>query len=197
MDGNQRRSQYLREWQSPSPTASSGPSPKLRTLIPKILLLNKQIYSETQPILYGGNAFAFEDTTAMHAFLANIGDKNCGTLTDLTIKGWGYTKAHKALNHPAFTMLARAVSLTHLHIDCRIAWGCDPRRIARQLYRDGHHWFEAVGLAKGKSDAAIDIIEVCKTSLQPVGGGYYGVSPKKSSEETLEEFRGELRKLLR
>lgn len=164
-------------------------------LTPNILLLNRAIYAETQPILYAGNTFAVEDTTALHAFLAIIGPKNRATITDLTIRGWGYTKTHKALNHPAFTMLASAVNLTRLNLDCQIAWG-GPCMIAKQLYRDGFHWLEAVGVAKGKFDAAIDIIEIPEVNLN--GFPYGRVNGDNLSlEEKMEQFRGELRKMLR
>lgn len=164
-----------------------------------ILLLNREIYAEAQPILYASNAFAVEDTTALHAFLANIGPKNCATIADVTISGWGYTKAHKALNHPAFTLLANAVNLTRLHIDCRISWS-GPKHAARQLYRDGFHWLEAMGVAKGNFDAAVGIIEIQEIHGDNFNQYYrYGVEPKEkpTEEELLEEFRGELRKLLR
>lgn len=130
----------------------------------------------------------------MHAFLATIGPKNRATVTDITIKGWGYTKAHKALNHPALTMLADAVNLTRLHLDCQLAWG-GPSRVAKQLYRDGFHWLEAMGAAKGRFDAAIDIIDISEANLTCHGYLYIragGLSP----EEKMEEFKAELRKML-
>lgn len=129
----------------------------------------------------------------MHAFLATIGPKNRATLTNLTIKAWGYSRGHKALNHPAFTMLAGAVNLTHLHLDCKIAWG-GPRKVARQLYRDGFHWLEAVGAAKGKFDAAIELLEISESNLSRF------VSVREndlSPNDWVEQFDAELRKLLR
>ena len=173
----------------PTPPPEIPPS----ALVPNILFLNRAIFAETQPVLYAGNTFALEDTTAMHAFLAIIGPKNRATLTDLTIKGWGYTKAHKALNHPAFTLLAGAVNLTRLHLDCQIAWG-GPRRVAKQLYRDTFHWLETVGTAKGKFDAAMDFLEVPDDTLI---GLFRGPLSIESLEEKREEFKAELRKLLR
>lgn len=98
--------------------------------------------SEICAVIYSSNSFIFEDTTALHAFLANISVKNCGTLTNLAVAGWGFSRAHKALNHPAFTLLGSAVNLKRLHIDCRISWG-GPQRVATQFYRDGFHWLEA------------------------------------------------------
>ena len=165
-------------------------------LVPNLLLLNQAIYAETQPILYSGNTFAVEDTMAMHAFLANIGPRNRANITVITLKGWGYSRAHKALNRPALTMLADAVNLRRLNLDCKIAWGLNPKRTAKQVYRDGFHWLEAVGAAKGKFDAGVDIVE-----LAPRNWVY---NPGKECEAILdtildksrEEFNAELRKLL-
>ena len=164
--------------------------PALPALAPNLLLLNKAIYAETHSIIYAGNTFAVEDTTAMHTFLAKIGPKNRANITDLTVKGWGFTKAHKALNHPALTMLVDAVSLERLYIDCQISWITEPKRIAKQLYRDGFHWLEAVGAGKGKFDAGVDMIEIADKHLT------WESQSKKTSDELREEFRAELRRLL-
>ena len=164
-------------------------SDTLPALVPDILLLNKTIYAETQPILYAGNAFTVDDASAMHAFLATIGPKNRATIKDLTINGWGYSRTHKTLNFPAFTLLVGAVNLTRLSLDCVISWG-GPDRKAKQLYRDGFHWLEAVGVKKGKFDAAVDMIEVT--------GDFFLRAQKSGSEqeEMKKEFKAELRKLL-
>lgn len=153
-----------------------------------------------QPILYGGNVFALEDTTALHAFCANIGPKNCATLRELHIKAWGYTKSHKAMNHPAFTILGQAVNLERLYIDCQIHWGA-PTHVAKQIFRDGHHWFEIMGIAKGRVDAAVDILDIGDKNL----GARYQYSDENGrswvksldEENKKKEFQTELRRLLK
>jgi len=190
-----RRHRYDRYHNQPSQQSSSSSTPaKPIALVPSILLLNKEIYAEAQPVLYASNNFVVEDTAALHAFLANIGLKNCATLTDLTIRGWGLTRGHKALNHPALSMLASAVNLQRFHIDCRISWG-GPKYAARQLYRDGHHWLEAMGVAKGRFDAAVEIVEVIDENFEEYRRN--GDQEKPTREEQLETFRSEMRKLLR
>lgn len=119
------------------------------------------------------------------------GTKNCATLTNLEIRGWGYTKAHKAMNFPAFTLLTSAVNLESLCIDCRIHWD-GPKGVARQIYRDGHHYLEAVGAAKGQYDAAIDIID-----FRPANFDTYRRNGQVGAGERFEEYCEELRRLLR
>ena len=128
---------------------------------------------------------------ALHTFLTIIGPKNRATLTNITVKGWGYTKAHKALNYPALTMLADAVNLTNLHFDCNIAWG-GPSKIARQLYRDGFRWLETIGAAKGSADAGIDIITLTDSNLS----SSWMRDPESRHEERMKVFRAELRRML-
>lgn len=163
------------------------------SLTPNILLLNRAIYAETQPILYADNTFSLADTTTMHAFLAMIGHKNRATLTELNLQRWVHIRSLKAFNHAAFSMLADAVNLKCLNLDCEMTWG-QPKNIARQLYIDGFHWLEAVGAAKGKVDAAIDIIVISQGNVdswfEQMHGGL-------GSQERIEEFKAELRKMLR
>ena len=163
--------------------------------MPNILLLDREIYAQTQPILYGGNNFIVEDTMALHAFLSGIGPKNCATMTDLTIKGWGFTKAHKAMNHPALTLLASAINLERLRIDCQIHWG-GPVPVARQFFRDGFHYLEGVGAAKGRFDAAVDIVEVASDSMKTYRWSN-GAPDEPTAEEKMDDFRKELRKMMK
>lgn len=190
--GYYRRGRY--GYSSGSQSSEASANTTLPALVPNILLLNRATYAEAQPILYAGNTFAVEDTMAMHAFLAIIGPKNRATITDLTVRGWGYTKAHKALNHPAFTLLAGAVNLKRLHLDCEISWG-GPKRIAKQLYRDAFHWLEAMGTRKGAFDAAVDIIEMPANYLNhPIYGHMHG--SQQSLGGGVEDLRAELRKMM-
>jgi len=131
--------------------------------------------------------------------IATAGPKNCATLTDLVIKGWGYTKAHKAMNFPAFTMLGSAVNLESLYIDCRIHWD-GPKGVARQIYRDGHHFLEAIGAAKGKYDAAVELLSFDSDNWEVPRYYRYGhpaATKVSTTAGSVEEFQTELRRLLR
>ena len=191
-----RRNRY---WSPPPETATNQDSTRVPALVPNILALSRRVHDEAQPILYGRNVFALDDTSALHAFIANIGPKNCATLKEILINGWGFSRAHKAINHPAFTILGQAVNLKRLHIKCQIHWG-NPTDVARQIYRDGHHWFHTIGIAKGRIDAAVDILDIGDQNL---GARYQWTNNvrewvKSSDEEQkIQQFQAELRKLLK
>ncbi len=135
---------------------------------PNFLLLNREFHAETQPILYGANTFAFEDTKALHAFCATIGPKNCASLRRLVIRSLGYSDASRAMIHPAFTVLASAVNLTRLEMACAIFYHNDGKRVAREFYRYSYHWLEAVGRSKGSPDAAVDIVVLGKQNSRHI-----------------------------
>ena len=86
-------------------------------------------------------------------------------------------------------MLADAVNLSRLNLDDDMMVWSEPRWLARQLYRNGFHWLEAVGAGKGKFDAGVDIIELGGRTLHRSGDAL-------TLEESREEFRAELRRLL-
>ena len=163
--------------------------------MPNILLLNKAIHVETQSILYAGNTFALDNTMALYTFLAIIGPKNRATLTEIIIQGWGEIKAHKPLHSPTLTMLADAVNLTRLDFNCLITWGGPtwggPTKAAKELYRGGFRWLEAIGAAKGSPDAGVDIITVNESNSPRWMQNFAG-----SREEWMKVFGAELRRLL-
>ena len=86
------------------------------------------------------------------------------------------------------------MNLSRLHVNCNFGWG-GPKRVANQFYREAFHWLEARGAAKGRFDAAIELIEISDDNLTAYGYGR-GSGDNPSPEERMEEFRNELRKLL-
>ncbi|KAL8724987.1 MAG: hypothetical protein Q9166_007636 [cf. Caloplaca sp. 2 TL-2023] len=168
------------------------------SFVPNLLALNHQINAETQPILYGANVFAFENTKALHTFCTNIGPRNGAALRELTIKHWGDTKAGKGLNYPAFTSMIHAVNLTRLNLDCEVAWGGRGDKIARQIYGDGHDWLEAVGRSKGQKDAAVDLITVGFQNILSYRADATASEEekRKKMDRLMISFRAELRRLL-
>ena len=164
------------------------------SLVLNIFLLNRAIYAETQPIFYAGNTFYIKDATTLHTFLAHIGPKNRATITELIVESWDTTTVYKTMKHPALTMLVDAVNLTRLRLGCQTLYSDDPKRVAKQLYRDGFHWLEAAGVAKGRFDAAVDVVEIPDWDLNSYL--FPGRERKPTSDELREEFKAELRRLL-
>ncbi|KAI4173983.1 MAG: hypothetical protein LQ346_008306 [Caloplaca aetnensis] len=164
---------------------------------PNFLLLNRQIHAETQPILYGANTFAFEDTKALHAFCATIGPKNCASLRRLVVRSLGYSDASRAMIHPAFTVLASAVNLTRLEMACPIFYRDDGKRVAREFYRYSYHWLEAVGRSKGSVDAAVDLVVLGKQNSAHTDCSCCTEEKRVERVTTIgNDFQSELRGLL-
>ncbi|KAL8657419.1 MAG: hypothetical protein Q9226_001933 [Calogaya cf. arnoldii] len=177
---------------------------KKPSFAPTIIALNREIHTQAQPILYGANAFTFEDPKALLAFCANIGPHNCAHLEEVSLKDWGDTVVRRAICHPAFAMLANAVNLKSLSLECAIRWG-DGLGTARQFFRDGHNWLEAVGMKEGRKDAAVDRARLgMEHSARPLFSENVGEVHNASKEEQVEKldkmtevFRAELIRLLK
>ncbi|CAO1601848.1 hypothetical protein XANCAGTX0491_005484 [Xanthoria calcicola] len=184
-----RRGSYGYMRQNDNPVIHKPP------LVPQLLGLNRQIRGETQPILYGANIFAVEDMKALHTFLANIGPKNCEYLQQISIKQLGHSRTTSSLAYPAFVLLANAVNLTRLEMDCAISWG-DGDRIGRAFWREAHHWIESVGRHKGRRDAALDIVELTMKNVS-LWLERFGKTRQQLLEELVADFRSELRYLLK
>ena len=182
--GSQRRSRYWRFNHTQAGQNSEDDDQVLPCLVPALLRLNKSIRSEANPILYSSNTFTLEDTTALHTFLSSIGTSNIALLTSLTINGWGYTKAHKAMNFPALSLLAHATALKKggLYLNCRVGW-LGLKGTAKQLLRDGHVWLDARG------EKALDALGIDEENL--LGYGHRRVAGD------VEDLRGEVRRLMR
>ena len=159
-------------------------------LVPEILLANRQINAEASAVLYG-QPLTFINTSAQYLFLCQIGPVHRGLLQDITIERWCEGRALKALNHPAFTMLADAHGLRNVNVD---GLACRYRgNTARSFYMRTHVWLHAFGAARGKNDAVLDILY----DGEPVDNGkgmadwYY-----KELKERREMLYSHLRKLL-
>lgn len=98
------------------------------------------------------------------------------------------------MNHPGLTLLTNAPNLKRLSIDTEIYWGGGARKAAKQLYRDGFRWLEALYAAKGT--AGFDIIELHKDNFEEQRYGRFGGTPPKqhSHEESMKLFKEELKK---
>jgi hypothetical protein len=129
------------------------------SLYPSLLAVNKQIHAEARDVLYG-NEFTFADTQALYSFLINLGPAMSKHLKSIRLLGWGWGRALKAYNHACFAVLVYATNLEQLYLDTSNGYYSNPTACATQLYRDAFPWLEAVGQAKGRPDAAVDIIDL-------------------------------------
>ncbi|KAF2144434.1 uncharacterized protein K452DRAFT_316431 [Aplosporella prunicola CBS 121167] len=168
------------------PSETEGVKP----LALQLLVTCRQIHDEALPILYGSNAFTFENMPALFHFLANTSTRNRALLKDLTVCSFFQTSAQKAMNPPAFALLATgALNLNRLFFDCLVALPKRADKAAIRLYRDAYHWLEAVGAAKGRSDAAVDVVAVSDVN--------YLITDAGDREKEVQSFKDTLGKLLR
>ncbi|KAF2790662.1 hypothetical protein K505DRAFT_250696 [Melanomma pulvis-pyrius CBS 109.77] len=162
------------------------------SLAPSLLATNKQISAEGRDILYG-NEFKMDDTMALHSFMVDIGPRMASLLTRVTLRAWDMGRGvHKAYNHACFCMLTSATNIQKFTIEGPVSLRYNPKGIACQLYRDGFPWLEAVGIAKGKVDAAVDLIHLTQSTLSR-GRRNYRLD---DFEKDHKEFSDELSRLL-
>jgi hypothetical protein len=161
-------------------------SPISTTFTPALLAVNKQINAEAINYLYG-HEFIFENCTALAEFLVAIGHRNQQRLDTVRVVSWGSgSSASNAANRYGLTILAGATNLTALILDCAIG-GSSPDKMAALLYRDGHHFIRAYGIANGSKDAVVDIIELHDKNFRV----YHNKQP--SEQEQRESFEKTLR----
>lgn len=167
------------------------------SLSPNILAVSKQLHSEGVAWLYQ-QRLILQDTMTLHTFLAAIGPFNRKVVTDIVVEGWGQGRGtHKAMNVAGLASLADCTNLKSFRLDCWIPWRRQMRDLARQLYRDGHHFFEQFGAANGRKDAVLDVLQLSDNNYDGTAGWYWqSGTPTSSVEENKEAFRVELRRLL-
>ncbi|KAK5136680.1 hypothetical protein LTR08_002333 [Meristemomyces frigidus] len=189
---------YYRRRRQPPPSQETKPALTHDGLVPALLAVNKQIHSEALGYLYQ-QPLVFTDTHALHSFLCVIGT-NRAQATHLTVKGWGHGRGtHHAMNAAVFPLLGLCTKLETLFLDCEIGWIRNPQGLARQIFRDGHHFFEAYGSANGSKDAGVDVLELRESNFDRdlINGGWRDRNkelPEKREFKT--QFRAELTRLL-
>ncbi|KAF2997142.1 hypothetical protein E8E13_005079 [Curvularia kusanoi] len=133
-------------------------------LVPSLLAVNKQIHREGCDMLYS-NELVFADSIALYAFMINAGPAGASHIKKIRLNGWGYGRTSKAYNNACFAVLIWATNLEKFRVDSLAVYWRRVRGSAQQFYRDAFPWLEAVGSAKGKFDAALDIIELTDKCL--------------------------------
>lgn len=203
----------LPEYSYPPVQPADGASPSERPpanqflnnyLTPQLLCASRQVYDEAAPMLYTQNALFVEDTTCLHTLLAQTGRERA-RIADVTIQAWGAGRGvHNAMNHVAFMMLADAVGLRRLHLDCVAGWWATADKAALQFYRDAHYWLEAAGARAGDMAAGVDVISLPEPREESSAESNWNSLPYyrrwsgfKNTQENHEKFREELVRLLK
>lgn len=167
------------------------------SLSPNLLAVNKQVHAEAAAWLYQ-QPLIVEDTMALHTFIASIGPASRQRITELRVKGWGVGRGtHKAMNVAALTGLADCTNLKKLYFDCDIGYSRRDRDLARQLYRDGHYFFERFGAVNGRRDAILDVLRLSDPNFENVvPWGYAPQNLTTKDEDRDLPFRNEMKRLL-
>ncbi|KAF2704989.1 hypothetical protein K504DRAFT_494372 [Pleomassaria siparia CBS 279.74] len=183
-----------------------------------ILALNKAIYDEAAPMVYG-QRLVFADTVALMSFASMLSPRTAKLIRHIEVCSWNLTRSRKSIPFTAMAILAAkgVTDLETLSISCEIGWFSSwsrndnrctpvPKRVARKVYRDCFLWLEAVGresLLKGESRwKGVDALVISEDNM--------GISrrrhapPGETAKEAQEElnkademFRKELKRLLR
>lgn len=163
-------------------------------LVPSLVAANKQTYQEGRAILYN-NEFIFADTAALYGFMLNLSASGAHQLKHLRIKQWAYGRGMKGYNHACFAVLTQATNLKTLRLDKMSGWARKPQGAASKCYRDAFPWLEAVGAAKGRCDAGVDVLRL-EPGFFDYGYRHGNTHRNLTDEEKTDEFLEELRKLL-
>jgi hypothetical protein len=89
------------------------------------------------------------------------------------------------------------VNLKSLFIDCstgQFAYASEPKDVAAQIFREGITFFRAFGIANGRRDSGVDVLEMNEYHFKERDNEQERTtfSPKR-----YEEFESELRSLLK
>ncbi|KAF1822248.1 uncharacterized protein K489DRAFT_410577 [Dissoconium aciculare CBS 342.82] len=144
--------------------------PRLNRLAPALLAINSHIHREAADVLYGGQAFTFQNYAIAYYCLSRMGAANRARMRAIRILGQA---AHGAGSRtriaPALKLLADCVQLRSLFLGHRFMRPRDPHESARELYRDGYQFFREFGAAQGRRDAVLDVLEFDRTHLEDCG----------------------------
>lgn len=186
-----------------------------QTLTPALLAVCKQINTEARGILYD-HKFHVTNALTLHSFLIDLGPRGAVHLKNIELAEWQWGRRLRPYNHvskppsqphsstkltPAqacFTALSYATNLEKFSYLNHRSYSDDPTDRALSFYRDAYPWLEAVGVAKGKADAGVDMVEIVSrdaTSWPYSQDGRYW-APKYTPYKWLAGFRKELARLL-
>jgi hypothetical protein len=157
------------------------------SMAPQLLAVNKQLYEEAGSFLYS-NKLVFGDTLALYSFLLHLGPTGVTRLKNILLYNWNDSRSAKAYGNACFALLVPAVDISDFSMETEPQNHSSAEDAARKLYRDAFPWLEAVGRAKHRFDAAIDVIHLDEKRQS--------ISGSASDGEKAEDFKTKLRDLL-
>jgi hypothetical protein len=158
------------------------------SMAPQLLTVNKQLYEEAGSFLYS-NELVFGDTLSLYSFLLHLGPTGVTRLKNILLYNWNDSRSAKAYGNACFALLVPAVNISDFSIETGPEKHRSAEDAARKLYRDAFPWLEAVGRAKHRVDAAIDVIHLDE-EMQSIPGS-------ASDGEKADNFKSTLQGLLK
>ena len=86
--------------------------------------------------------------------------------------------------------LAEARNLSALHFETGVFGEGDPPKAVKMFYQDAYKFLEAIGTAKGRKDAGVDVLSFGPLALQFKDEKKH---PKPWSTALVQEFKDELK----
>jgi hypothetical protein len=163
-------------------------------LVPSLLATSKQIHQEGRDFLYS-NELVFPEPSALYSFMLNLSPATAKQLRHIRLKDWAHRRGIKAYNHACFAVLTQATNIKTLRLDKMSGYSSQSKGAASKFYRDAFPWLEAVGAAKGKCDAGVDMLRI-EPDFFDAAYWHPAAHAGKTDAERTDEFMKELRKLL-
>jgi hypothetical protein len=174
-----------------TPKEPRGPATDITPLVPSLLAVCKQINQDAGDLLYSHHFYA-EDPLTLHSFMVDICPRVAARLKHIDLMNWVHARGHKSYNHTCFTALMPAINLVSFNTHGYLRCGESAKHIAIQMYRDAFPWLEAVGRAKGRIDAGVDVFNIsCAESYHRRDGEVPDFKPymRKLLNERVEKIR--------
>ncbi|KAG8627525.1 hypothetical protein KVT40_005008 [Elsinoe batatas] len=154
-----------------------------------LLTVNKKIYAETLPLIYG-NHIRFDDNRAVSTFMNRIGLEAPKHISFVEIM------AYKKDSGNALSALARCPELKRIHISTGVGVGASPSKAAKGFHAENSFFYETVGHKAGDKYRGMDLVrfglsEKCFSVKEGDG------TKRRYTDEEREEFQECMARLLK
>ncbi|KAF2224961.1 hypothetical protein BDZ85DRAFT_317579 [Elsinoe ampelina] len=154
-----------------------------------LLTVNKKIYEETLPLIYG-NHIKFDDNRAVSTFMNRIGLIAPNHMSFIEIM------TYKKDSGNALSALARCPELKRIHISTGVGVGASPSKAAKGFHAENSFFYETVGQRAGDKFRGMDLVrfglsEKCFSVKEGDG------TKRRYTDAEREEFRECMERLLK